>query len=243
MNATLIDHIRELRTRVVISALFICVGSVFSFIYFDPLIALFSAPFDALASVGSNTLFVHSLFEGFFTKMKFSFLFGFVVAFPFLLFQVLRFLIPGLKKKERWVLFVALFVGGCLATFSVVLVYVYLLPFSIDFLTSYQFIPEKVGLLLNYQNNVFYVFNMLFASMILFQFPIVLFLLMKAGVLTTKTLLSSGRYVVVLIFMLSAVLTPPDVVSQLGFALPLIVMFYGTIVLAKCLGVGKTCLD
>jgi sec-independent protein translocase protein TatC len=239
VGLTLIDHIRELRQRVLFSAIFVMLGTCISFFYFDFLIALFSAPFDALASADSPTLFVHSLFEGFFTKMKFSFLFGFVVAFPFLLFQVLRFLVPGLKKNERWILFVSLLLGACLAAFSVILVYLYLLPFSIDFLTSYQFIPKKVGLMLNYQNNVFYVFNMLFASMILFQFPIVLFLLMQAGVLTRQMLLSSGRYIVVLIFLLSAIVTPPDVVSQLGFALPLIMMFYGTIVLAKCVGVGR----
>ena len=78
--------------------------------------------------------------------------------------------------------------------------------------------------------------------MVLFQFPIVLFFLMKIGVIKRKSLVSKGRYVVVLSFILSALVTPPDIVSQVAFALPLILLFYFTILIAKIFNVGSdTC--
>lgn len=239
MELTLVDHIKELRSRIFKVVLAVTVGAVISFVLFDPLVSFFSAPFLSLMTASRDPLVVHSLFEGFSTKMRFSLMFGIVIAFPIILFHVLRFVLPGLSKSERWVVFWGVALGSVLAGFSVYLVYFYLLPFSITFLTSAQFIPQNVGLMLNYKQNVFYVFNVLLGAMVAFQFPIILFLLMKMGVLKRAALWAAGRYVIVGVFVVSAIVTPPDVVTQLGFALPLIFLFYGTLALAKITGVGK----
>lgn len=244
MADSLLDHIKELRYRFISIAVVVLLMTIVAFIGFDTFIALFSLPFQNLPSITTDQLFVHSLFEGFATKMKFSLLFGLVLAFPFCLFHILRFIFPGLRRTEKVTLTLSLFFGSLLAGTSCYLVYMYLLPFSITLLTSSQFIPEGVGLVLNYKQNIFYIFNVLLGSMVLFQFPIILFFLMKIGVVKRKSLVSKGRYVIVLSFVLSALVTPPDIVSQVGFALPLILLFYLTILIAKIFKVGsEPCLD
>ena len=101
MSHSLLDHFKELRYRLISIVLFVLGMSVIAFIGFDSFIRLFSFPFQNLPSISTDQLYVHSLFEGFTTKMKFSFLFGLVLAFPFCLFHCLRFVFPGLKRSEK----------------------------------------------------------------------------------------------------------------------------------------------
>lgn len=239
MAESLLDHFKELRYRFIAIAVVVLIMTVVAFIGFDSFITIFSMPFKQLPSLSTDTLYVHSLFEGFATKMKFSFLFGLVLSFPFCLFHLFRFIFPGLKRPEKITLTISLLFGSVLAVVSCYLVYMYLLPFSIGLLTSSQFIPKGVGLVLNYKQNIFYIFNVLLGSMVLFQFPILLFFLMKIGVLKRRSLVSKGRYVIVLSFILSALVTPPDIVSQIAFAVPLILLFYLTILIAKLFKVGS----
>ncbi len=122
---------------------------------------------------------------------------------------------------------------------STYLSYFKILPVSISFLTNSNFIPSDVGLLLNYDSNLFYVLYFVFWSMIAFQTPIVFVLLMAFNVIKRKTALTLSRYIIVGIFVLSAVVTPPDVVSQVGLALPLVVLFFIALLIAKIFKFGE----
>ena len=237
---TLIDHIKELRKRLVFSVISILITSSIAFFAFDIAIQWLSKPFESIVStLSGHQLYITSLLEGFTTKIKFSFLFGIALSFPVLLYQILRFILPGLTKNERYLVSLSLLVSMILAGLSFYMTYFKLLPFSIQFLTSIQFIPKEVGLLLGYKQNIFYVFNLIFYAMIVFQFPILLEVLLYLNILKRKTLWSLSRYVVVLIFVGSAIITPPDIVTQIGLSIPLIALYFLTIIIAKIFKFGE----
>lgn len=222
----------------------VTIGCIVAFFFFDDIMSIFLKPFQAIDTLSSGatapTLFVNSLFEGFAMRMHFSMIFGLVFAFPVIVYQILRFILPGLKSREKKLILWSIVSALILAILGVVFVYYFLLPYSINMLTSSEFIPKNVGLLLNYQENVFYVFNILLGAMVIFQFPILLMVLMFLNITTRKTLLKLGRYIIIIIFIVAAIVTPPDIVSQIGVALPMVILFYGTILLAKILNIGNS---
>ena len=103
---------------------------------------------------------------------------------------------------------------------------------------SHHFIPVDVGILLNYSENLFFVLNLIAYLIIVFQFPILLLLLLKSNILSQQSLFHSIRYFIVAIFILSAILTPPDVISQLLLSLPLIILFFTVLVISKLFKLG-----
>ena len=173
-------------------------------------------------------------------RMHFAIIFGIVLALPIIVYQILRFILPGLKPRERKIILSSIISATILALTGVILVYTYLLPYSIGVLTSHEFVPQNIGILLNYQESVFYIFNFLVGAMIIFQFPIILMILMYLKLITRLQLFQASRFVIILIFIISAIVTPPDIVSQIGIATPMVVLFYGTILVAKVLKIGDS---
>jgi sec-independent protein translocase protein TatC len=236
----LIGHLKELRKRIFFSAVACLAGTVLAFALFDPLIHLLTQPIQALFGQADELLYMHSLFEGFITKIKLSLVLGLVLSSPFHVINGLRFLFPGLQKKERWFIGIAVITGFLLAVLGLYAGFYHLLPFSLKILTGSQFVPQKIGVLLNYQQSIFYIFNFLVYLMVAFQFPIVLESLLFLNIVSRKTLLQSTRIVIIIIFLASAMVTPPDVVSQLSLALPLILLFYATLGIAKIFKFGES---
>ncbi len=232
---SIFDHIRELRKRIVKSVLVALLGFVVAYVFYDGLIGWLLAPFE---NAGQAQLIVTSVFEGFVSKMKFCALAGFVGTLPFHVYQLLRFVFPGLSLRERRVILAAAIAGGVLAMLSLVLSYTWLIPFTLSTMTNQDFVPEGVGVLLHFQQNVFYVINMLIYGMLAFQFPIILEVLLFFGWVTRRQLLASSRYVVVGILVVAAIVTPPDVISQCGIAIPLTLLYFLSILVAKIFGWG-----
>lgn len=232
---SIFDHIRELRKRIVKSVLVALLGFVVAYVFYDGLIGWLLAPFE---NAGQAQLIVTSVFEGFVSKMKFCALAGLVGTLPFHVYQLLRFVFPGLSVRERRVILAAAIAGGVLAMLSLVLSYTWLIPFTLSTMTNQDFVPEGVGVLLHFQQNVFYVINMLLYGMLAFQFPIILEVLLFFGWVTRRQLLASSRYVVVGILVVAAIVTPPDVISQCGIAIPLTLLYFLSILVAKIFGWG-----
>ena len=232
---SIFDHIRELRKRIVKSVVVILLGFVVAYVFYDGLIGWLLAPFE---NAGQTQLIVTSVFEGFVSKMKFCALAGFVGTLPFHVYQLLRFVFPGLSVRERRVVLSAAIAGGVLAMLSLVLSYTWLIPFTLSSMTGHAFVPEGVGVMLHFQQNIFYVINMLLYGMLAFQFPIILEVLLFFGWVTRRQLLASSRYVVVGILVVAAIVTPPDVISQCGIAIPLTLLYFLSILIAKIFGWG-----
>jgi sec-independent protein translocase protein TatC len=237
----LLAHLAELRKRIIICLVFTILGGIACYLFSDTLIDLLYAPFRGLEALKQNPakFYVTTIFEGFVIKMKIAAMGGVIAAIPFYLFHALRFLFPGLNRREKKVIVWSLASGTLLAAFGLYYGYVYVIPFSIQMLTGSGFIPSIVGLLLNFEKNIMYVFQFILAFMVIFQTPLVLVILMALNLVKRKALLKSSRFVIVGIFIVAAVLTPPDFISQLCMALPLVLLYYLAILAAKIFGWGK----
>ena len=236
-----INHLRELRKRIIVSMIAILCAAIVSYIFFDYIVAFLFKPFRGIESLSirDEILFINTIFEGFLVRLKVAILAGIVFSLPVHVFNIIKFVLPGLTAGEKKVILIALIVSFCLILFSFYYGYFKVIPISIGFLSSSGFIPEDVGLLLNYGKNIFVILQFLMITVILFQLPVILEILMIMNVLSRRALLKASRFIVVGIFVLSAVVTPPDFVSQISIALPLIGLFFLTILIARIFNFGK----
>ncbi|UCF97992.1 MAG: twin-arginine translocase subunit TatC [Spirochaetaceae bacterium] len=236
-----LDHLRELRKRIIVSMIAILCAAIVSYIFFEYIVSFLFNPFREIEalSIRDEILFINTIFEGFLVRLKVAILSGIVFSLPVHVFNLIRFVLPGLTGKEKKVILISLIVSFCLIVFSFYYGYFKVIPISIGFLSSSGFVPEDVGLLLNYGKNIFVIFQFLMITVILFQLPIILEILMIMNVLSRKALLKASRFIVVGIFVLSAIVTPPDFVSQVSLALPLVGLFFLTILVARIFNFGK----
>ena len=238
-----LEHIHELRQLLILSAAGLAVCTALCFLWHDLIIGFLSQPFDQLQRAfghHENAQFVmSSILEGFMVKIKVAFYSGVILSFPLHVYGMLRFIFPGLTQTEKRVIVWFLIISTVLALTGSYFAYVYLLPITVSFLSGSAFVPDHVEFLLNYHKSIFYVFQILLITLLVFQFPVVLELLLMFNILTRKFLLNSSRYFIVGIFVLSAVVTPPDFISQLFIAVPLVVLYFLAIMVAKILGFGE----
>ena len=238
-GSTFLSHLSELRRRIVVSLITLVAASILCFSVFEAILAFFTQPFDQIANGENGSLFIHSLLEGFITRLKISVLGGLIASLPIHMFNLIAFIFPGLKPKERRVFVVSLAVSFLLVVSSVYYSYYQIVPLSVAFLTSRGFVPENVGLLLGYGTSVFYVLQFLFVTLLVFQVPIVLEVSMVFNLVRRKKLWRMSRAVVVGVFTLSAILTPPDFISQLAIAVPLIGLYFLTLLIARIFRFGE----
>ena len=233
-------HIKELRTVFFVSIIALAVCSTVSFYFFDPIINFLYKPFSTMEGLEtSDTLFVNFLFEGFITKLKISVMAGLTLAAPVIIFMLVRFTLPALKRKEKNVLFGALVCGALLVLVGFYYGYFYILPLTVKFFTSRGFLPENVGFMLNYQRNVIYIFRFILIIMLSFQFPILLEVLLVLNIVSRKALFKASRFVIVLVFIVSALITPPDFISQCIISMPLIFLYFCALFIAKIFHFGE----
>lgn len=164
--------------------------------------------------------------------MTSSFIVGFIVAFPYVFWEFWRFISPGLYDKEKNAASGAVFFVSFLFLLGAAFGYYVLAPLSINFLANYQLDPT----ILNEFDITSYVTTLVMlvlASAIMFQLPVVVYFLSMSGLVTSKMLKAYRRHSIVVILIVSAIITPPDVVSQLLIAMPILVLYEVGISIAK----------
>ena len=234
-----LTHLAELRSRVIKSCISIVLLGLLSYTFFDAIFLLLQQPFLGLETILSKSFFVKNVVEGVTLKLKFSFLFGVIFSIPIITYQVIRFVFPGLLKKEKRVILISLFCSSILSSISFFYSYFIVLPIVIVFLTSHHFIPTSVGILLNYSESIFFVFNFICMLICLFQFPILMIACVYLKIVSFKRIIDSVRYVIVCIFALSAIITPPDILSQLLISVPLLLLFFISLCIIKMTKIGE----
>jgi len=172
-EATFVEHLKELRRRIIVSAAAVLLGAVAGFVLFDWIFAFFAEPFENLSQTLDSTMFVNTIFEGFAVKMKLSIISGTVLSLPVHLYNIIAFVFPGLLPKERRIVGATLAASFTLAILAFYYGYFHMIPISIRFLTGMGFIPDQVGILLGYGKNIFYVLQLLFLLILLVQLPVV----------------------------------------------------------------------
>lgn len=234
-----LEHLKELRRRLIASSLAVLCGAVFSFVAYDAILRILFKPFEAVPHSTESLLFANTIFEGFLIKIKVAILSGIILSLPVHLYNIVRFVFPGLTRREREVIGVSLLSSFVLIALSAYYGYFKVVPVSVQFLTSSGFIPERIGLLLNFGKSIFFILQFLLITVVVFQLPIALEILLIMNVVKRRTLLRASRYVIVAIFVLAAILTPgPDFISQLGLAVPLVTLYFLTLLVARVFGFG-----
>jgi sec-independent protein translocase protein TatC len=168
--------------------------------------------------------------EAFMTRLKISLVLGVMTAFPFILFKVWSFVAPGLFANERKKIYPFVLMSSMLFYVGVLFCYIILIPIVIDFLLGFG--TDRLTPIISVSMYFTFVARLCFTFGIVFQLPVVVFVLSMVGIVTPQFMLRQWRYAVLVIFVLSAVLTPPDPASQVLMAFPIILLYIGSVLLA-----------
>jgi len=217
-----LGHLEELRKRLVACAIAVGIGFAASYAFSEELFQLLIMPLKAVMPEGDRLIFTN-LPEMFFTYLKVSFLSGALLMAPFIFYQLWMFIAPGLYQREKkYVIpFVVassiLFVGGSLFGYFIVF------PFGFKFFIGFS--NEYVKALPSVKEYFSFSIKLLFAFGIVFELPVVIFFLTKMGMVTPEVLRRKRKYAILLTFVVGAILTPPDVITQCMMAGPMILLY------------------
>ena len=214
---TIAGHLAELRARIIRIILALILGFAGCYVYRN---AIFSV---LLVHAKNLQLIVVKPAELFMESLKTSFFAGFILVSPVVLYQVCSFLWPGLKDNERKFLLYGLLFGGALFVLGALFAYFVVIPAALHFFIGLSVEGVKPMYTLNNYMSFMWTFLTLFG--LAFQVPIIMALLALLGLLKPETLKGKRKYCILVIFVISAIITPPDVVSQVLMALPLIVLY------------------
>jgi sec-independent protein translocase protein TatC len=227
----LLEHVRELRNRIMVMGGVSFVAVLVAFVYVDPIWALLVTPMNtALEAHGVGSLAIHSVVEGFMTKLKVAALAGIIGVCPILFHQIWGFVAPGLYPNEKKTV-VPMVIASTLL-FLVGGAFAYTVIFSFAFPFFLEITPVDVLPVLSIGDYLSVATKLILAFGACFQLPVVIFFLARAGAIDHLDLLRAFRYAVVAIFVVSALLTPPDVLSQFLMAGPLVLLYGIGIVVA-----------
>ncbi|MDQ6951544.1 MAG: twin-arginine translocase subunit TatC [Mariprofundales bacterium] len=218
----MISHLIELRTRLLRYMLILILAFVICFWQADVLFSWLSEPLRAALGPHTTMIFI-APHEAFFTYVRVAMFFGFFITFPWLLAELWGFIVPGLYDHERR-LFTPLLLAGALLFYGGGL-FAYLGVFPVAFKFFFGFASAQITAMPSLKESLTMFMRMLFAFGLAFELPMVLLLLMHFGVVTAETLKANRGYVVLIVFVAAAVLTPPDVITQIMLALPMWLLF------------------
>jgi len=226
-----ISHLTELRTRIIHSFIFLFVFFIICYFFAEYLYGFLVEPYSkAVKNDGiDRRLIFTALQETFLTYLKVSFFTSFFVASPFILIQIWKFIAPGLYDHEKSALMPYLVATPILFFLGGALVYYLVMPLAIKFFLSFESTGLSTNLPIQLEAKVneylSLVMKLIFAFGLSFQLPVVLSLLARVGVIDSEYLKRRRKYVVVIIFATAALLTPPDPITQIGLAIPLLILY------------------
>ena len=232
-------HLTELRSRLIKSFLFLLFAFVICYIFSEDIYKFLVKPYSN-AVIDSNLdrrMIFTALHEAFLTYLKVAFFASFFITSPIILTQLWKFVAPGLYKNEKQALLPYLIATPLLFILGGMLVYYLIMPLAIKFFLSFESQADvgSIAIQLEAKVNEYLslIMRLIFAFGISFQLPIILSLLARVGVLDSTYLKTRRKYVVVIIFAIAAILTPPDPITQIGLALPLLILYELSILTVK----------
>jgi sec-independent protein translocase protein TatC len=235
-KAPFTDHLEELRSRLIKCIIAVVVGFILTYAFKENLFDILMGPLSLLLGEKGDMVFT-SLPEAFFTYLKVSALAGLMLAAPVVFYQFWMFIAPGLYSNERKLLLPIVclssffFVGGALFGYFVVF------PTGFKFFLS--FTTDDIRAMLSMSSYLSFAAKLLLAFGLAFELPLVLTFLARLGIVSVPFLKKNRKYALVLFFIGSAILTPPDVISQIMMAFPLMLLYELSIVGAKFFGKKK----
>jgi sec-independent protein translocase protein TatC len=237
-QAPLLDHLIELRTRLLRCVLVLVVAFAACFNFAGEIFGLLVQPLAEAFPEGEGRLIYTKLYEAFFVEIKVTLFAAFLLSFPIIANQLWAFIAPGLYAREKKAFLPFLFATPVLFAAGASLAYFVVMPTAFTWFLGYQ--GEVAGLtqeaLPAMGDYLDLVMHFILAFGISFLLPVLLLLLNRAGIVTREQLSGARRYVIVGIFIIAAIATPPDVISQLILAIPLWLLFEGSLLLMRRAG-------
>ena len=216
-NLTIVEHLTELRKRLIYSSVVLLVAIAVSYNFSENIVK-------HIVDIAGNINFVFiAPAELLMSYVKIAVIGGFVVAGPFLALQIWLFVSPGLTKSEKRTIAVSLFVGGIFFIIGVVFAYLIILPLMLQFFMGFQI--EQIQEMISFSNYLSFVINTLLSFGIIFELPIIMVILTKFHILKVDFIKKNRKYIILIIFIVAAILTPPDVITQTLLAGPMILLF------------------
>ncbi len=244
-STSFISHLSELRSRLLRSSAFFLIAFVISYIFAENIYSYLVKPYSnaVIENQLNRRLIFTALHEAFLTYLKVAFFTAVFVTSPIFLTEIWKFVAPGLYKNEKKTLLPYLIATPLLFFFGGILVYYFIMPLAIKFFLSFETAanPQMIAMQLEAKVNEYLslIMRLIFAFGISFQLPVVLSLLARIGVVNSKYLKERRKYVVVIMFIAAAILTPPDPITQIGLALPLLLLYELSILTVKMIEKNK----
>ncbi|WP_305098187.1 twin-arginine translocase subunit TatC [Croceibacterium aestuarii] len=234
-QAPLLDHLIELRTRLVRAVAAFAVAFFVCLYFAEGIFGLLVRPLAAAFPAGQGRLIYTKLYEAFFVNIKVAMFAAFFISFPVIANQLWQFVAPGLYAREKKAFLPFLIATPILFTLGASLAYFIVMPTAFKWFLGFEgtaggLQQEALPAMGEYLDLVM---RFILAFGISFLLPVLLLLLNRAGLVTREQLAGARRYVIVGIFVVGAVITPPDVVSQFLLAAPLLILFEGSLLLMR----------
>jgi len=245
-QSNFIGHLTELRSRLLKSIIYLSIFFIICYFFAEHIYAFLVAPYaEAVREDNSERRLIYTaLHETFITYLKLSFFSAMLVTSPIIITQIWKFVAPGLYKNEKKALLPYLIATPTLFLLGSMLVYYLIMPLAIKFFLTFETIGEVNGLPIQLEAKVneylSLIMRLIFAFGISFQLPVLLSLLARVGVVDSEYLKKRRKYVVVIIFAVAAVLTPPDPITQIGLGIPLLILYELSILSVKIIEKKKT---
>jgi sec-independent protein translocase protein TatC len=235
-SASFIAHLIELRTRLLHSAIVLLLVFICLFPWASDLYALLAQPMLAKLPKGGQMI-ATDVTTPFFVPLKVALMAAFLIALPYILYQIWRFVAPGLYAHEKRLVVPLIVTSTILFFCGMAFAYFIVFPVVFGFITASA--PQGVAVMTDIDKYLSFVLAMFMAFGITFQVPVAVVVLVRMGFITVAKLREIRPYVVVGAFVVGAIFTPPDVVSQLMLAIPLWLLYETGIVVASWVGKGK----
>jgi sec-independent protein translocase protein TatC len=226
----LLAHLVELRNRLLYAIAAIFVAFIFCFIFAEDIYNFLVGPlYDLIGEESGRRMIFTALHEAFFTQIKLAFWAAFMLAFPIIASQVYMFVAPGLYHNEKSAFLPFLVATPILFLMGSAMVYYMVMPFAWEFFLSFEVTSPESSLAIQLEPKVneylSLVMKLIFAFGFCFQLPVLLTLLAKVGIASAQGMRDKRKYAIVGVFVVAAVITPPDPISQITLAIPIILLY------------------